>query len=583
MPLNSEPTSALYIPRTLKKRAVYSTTLWIIEQSFPVIMNLENSTVEERVALKRFKTWYWSSTGKWLGGRTSVLRYLVGRSLADVIDVNNCIFNSKTYEKLMLQLLFSPVAGEIEGPHLRFLDPIITYKLLDFFMDFVPFHLENLIDMSIVFDEPLIIKTILSGSPNLKFIHLGLNINDNIIHLKDHAPNLEKISLDVEFINPTLRIQLEEELFPAFFSNMKKAEVKSSLESKKSVCVSFKSLNQLTIRCDAYFGVLSLFAQAICYCYPNIKFRFISLIAVPYDFYMRKAPYISAILKLEPSEIEDTWLTNVYSSQIQLMGISTEEEQFTDIPVKSSIISDTIIQYLQHATHLQLSLSSGPYQQLGFIAWAERMIEFSYDIPPAAQVLTHLSVLGSINRETDAQLMVRVFNQCPNMKVLSLTINVDGNFPLTELKPLVNLAVFKIRQTNMQLSNLTCCFSRFEHPVGLIETICNIHENTIPLVRAILSSAPNLEIVEIPYHDQLLDLVLRGNLRRVHTWCITGGNIVNLQSWINCMESIRRVVFMNHMPFPVYLCLKQRYWQTKLQICYSKAREVFPFKDLPSE
>ncbi|XP_068237294.1 uncharacterized protein [Palaemon carinicauda] len=583
MPVNSESTTTLKLPRTLKKRAVYSVALWLIKKSFPVITSLDKSPVEEKVALKRFKTWYWSSTGQWLGGRTSVLRYLVGRSLIDALDVNSNLFNSKTYEKFMLELLFSPVAGEIEGPHQKFLEPIITYKLLSFLMEFIPFHLENLVDMSIAFDEPLIIKKILSGSPHLKSIHLGLNINENLIHLKDHAPNLEKISLDVELINTTLRVQLEEELFPAFFSSTMKAEVKSSLESKKSLCVSFKSLKQLTIRCDAYFGALSLFVQAICYYYPNMKFRFISLIALPLDFYMRRAPYISVILKLVPSEIEDMWLTNVYSSQIQLMGISVQEQLFTDIPVHSSKISDMINQYFHHASHLQLLLSSGSYRQLRFIAWADRAIEISYDIPPAAQVLTHLSVLGSIDRDHDAELMMSIFNECKNMKVLSLMINMKRKYPLIELKPHINLTVFKIRQSNMQLSSMTCCFSVYEHPVGLIETIGNIHENTVPLVRAILSSAPNLEIVEIPYHEQLLDLVLRGNLSRVHTWCITGGNIVNLQSWINCMESIRRVVFMNHMPFAVYLYLKQRFWQTRLQICYSKAREVFPFKDLSSE
>ncbi|XP_068237327.1 uncharacterized protein [Palaemon carinicauda] len=117
MPVNSESTTTLKLPRTLKKRAVYSVALWLIKKSFPVITSLDKSPVEEKVALKRFKTWYWSSTGQWLGGRTSVLRYLVGRSLIDALDVNSNLFNSKTYEKFMLELLFSPVAGEIEGPH----------------------------------------------------------------------------------------------------------------------------------------------------------------------------------------------------------------------------------------------------------------------------------------------------------------------------------------------------------------------------------------------------------------------------------------------------------------------------------
>lgn len=578
---------AVKIPQKLLKQSADRLALNIIRISLPIIEKcFEIKTDDQNAAeaeakevsrdlmldyAKRLKVWYWNDTIDSLGEQNSHKRYIITKSLLDVLEVNMEFRDTPAVYRFCLQVLFGCEAGDLEGISQMDIESRVSHQLSRFLTATAPFYIQRLHDRSLKFSEPVAINLLLFNSENLKQVHLHHNLSGSTMdRLRLNCREVEIITLDVESESATSLSMLIQSLFRTFFGDKNRDYVLKCIENEKPVPISFRNLKEVWIRSDLLFTRLMPFVQSIQHYYTNVKTKITCLSSVPYGGYVMKVPFICPSFQVESLEGTMKKICVYFSNEDLKIDDQVGPSPTDEVNVASFLRMLRI--FLANVYYLQDIMSMLQICNLRYLFCEYMKVDMSPRMPLDAEKLTVLYIFGPIPDEDINEELTDALNQCCNLKVLCFMVKPMCSPVLEGLNPLNKLEILSIHFTALE-PNSVVGDCKYSDCLG-----GSLKESTLEKFMVMLIKAsPNLKVLEVPCKDCLRYLIQYGNLKQLHTLSVLDGHLDIIQYCIMNLRELKVVMLEKNFDFNEYLELKRKFYHTNLKVVFKKTRYVLPF------
>lgn len=529
---------------------------YIIRKAQPIILDWWSGKTTRIDDLVKLKSWYWKETVKWLGNHESKLRHLLSKAFMDFLDWKNECHLVSLCLRFIIQAIFCCDVGHLEKVSECKVAAANCAVLGNLLRIIGPFYFSGLHDTCLSFAEVTPITALIESAPYLKNVHFFFNYNSHVLKfLRDCCRKLEIFKIDLENLYCGESGTLEQDLFRAFFGNLTKNEVLKNLENREKVQLSFNRLKKVCIRYDAYPENILKFLHCLQHFYPDLQIEVTSMIAVPFDKLEKKIPLLSPTFATKNENVVLKKM-KVYIRGGNLIDWEDVESRYDVLHLSTEFCSG--VHWIQERmSHLE-------FDTLKYIYFTGVKGNISPRIECTGSILQELYIYGPILESQDEKNLVKSLNECPNLKVLCLLVNVGYLPALGGLKPLKNLDILLVGFTSFL-------------PFNVFEA--SDDRDIVKFMSCMLKAAPDLRMLQIPGRKSLSQLINLGMLSRLRTLSILQSSFQasELRCDLDRLPNLALLIFNGEIEYNKYLKLKNSLRRSSLEVIFKKDRLVYPY------